>query len=187
MFPRTLLSKTLHSRSEHLSRSVNIRFQQSVYRCYYSQNYFEIFNITPKFIINKNELKQKYWNLQKMYHPDVESQPSNTSVNINNAYEIIKNDTKRLEHLIQLYSGIDLEKIHLDQQFLIDHYELIESSDSDIIRKITEMHQQTHNVLESLFSDKLPESVDWKTVCVNYKKFAFLSNFLKHHESFSCV
>lgn len=73
------------------------------------KNYFELFNLTPKFIIDLNEIEQKYHKFQNQFHPDKADFDSiEHSILINEAYKILSDDFLRASHLLQL-KNIDIE------------------------------------------------------------------------------
>jgi molecular chaperone HscB len=73
------------------------------------KNYFELFNIFPKFTIDLNEIEQKYHQFQNQFHPDkADFNSIEHSILINEAYKILSDDFLRASHLLQL-KNIDIE------------------------------------------------------------------------------
>jgi len=73
------------------------------------KNYFELFNLTPKFTIDLSEIEQKYHQFQNQFHPDKADLNSiEHSILINEAYKILSDDFLRASHLLQL-KNIDIE------------------------------------------------------------------------------
>jgi len=73
------------------------------------KNHFELFNLTPKFTIDLNEIEQKYHQFQNQFHPDKADFDSiEHSILINEAYKILSDDFLRASHLLQL-KNIDIE------------------------------------------------------------------------------
>ena len=73
------------------------------------KNYFELFNLTPKFTIDLSEIEQKYHQFQNQFHPDKADFDSiEHSILINEAYKILSDDFLRASHLLQL-KNIDIE------------------------------------------------------------------------------
>jgi molecular chaperone HscB len=73
------------------------------------KNYFELFNLTPKFTIDLNEIEQKYHQFQNQFHPDkADFNSIEHSILINEAYKILSDDFLRASHLLQL-KNIDIE------------------------------------------------------------------------------
>lgn len=80
------------------------------------KNYFELFQLSPSFVLDPMVLNQAYRTLQAQYHPDrfvgddsVNAQTVlQKSADINEAYQVLKSDVRRAEHLLKL-QGIDVE------------------------------------------------------------------------------
>ena len=73
------------------------------------KNYFELFNLTPKFTIDLSEIEKKYHQFQNQFHPDKADFDSiEHSILINEAYKILSDDFLRASHLLQL-KNIDIE------------------------------------------------------------------------------
>ena len=73
------------------------------------KNYFELFNLTPKFTIDLNEIEKKYHQFQNQFHPDkADFNSIEHSILINEAYKILSDDFLRASHLLQL-KNIDIE------------------------------------------------------------------------------
>jgi len=73
------------------------------------KNYFELFNISPKFTIDLSEIEQKYHQFQNQFHPDkADFNSIEHSILINEAYKILSDDFLRASHLLQL-KNIDIE------------------------------------------------------------------------------
>ena len=74
------------------------------------KNFFAIFSLPIKFSLNLDELEQKYFAFQKQFHPDKAGVTEiENSMNINQAYEVLKNPLRRAAHILQL-NNIDVEK-----------------------------------------------------------------------------
>ena len=96
---------------------------------------FALFGLARRYDIDLNEVEQKYRTLQKTFHPDkftgadrsLRRESLNTSVGINEAYHILRDDIKRAESLL----GLDIEgreKGPVDNQaFLMEMMELREA------------------------------------------------------------
>ena len=73
------------------------------------KNYFELFNLKPKFTIDLSEIEQKYHQFQNQFHPDKADFDSiEHSILINEAYKVLSDDFLRASHLLQL-KNIDIE------------------------------------------------------------------------------
>ena len=98
-------------------------------------NYFELFNIEPGPAVEPALLSEKYFELQKKYHPDFYTRSTEDekeevlkkSAGINNAYTIFRDSDKTLEYFLQLSGTIQTgEKYELPPGFLMEMMELNE-------------------------------------------------------------
>ncbi|MEQ9115791.1 MAG: Fe-S protein assembly co-chaperone HscB [Rickettsiales bacterium] len=98
-------------------------------------NYFEIFNLTPDFLIDLDFLESQYLKLSKKYHPDKfrdqESKKSayQNTITINKAYETLNSDVLRAEYLMKLNDitlGTESDSIKPTQELLINMLDLRE-------------------------------------------------------------
>ncbi len=75
-------------------------------------NYFTLFSLEPKYLIDIDELERKYFALQMQYHPDrsigmSESEKmlvSMRSADINDGYKTLSDDVERANHLLEISS-----------------------------------------------------------------------------------
>jgi molecular chaperone HscB len=115
------------------------------------KNYFEKFSLIPDFDINLDELENRYLKLQQQFHPDQLLGKNSSdqdaeiinSIDINEAYKILKNPVKRAVYLLKLH-GINIDDencpVKPDQETLISVLELREkisqTKDTNIIDEI---------------------------------------------------
>jgi molecular chaperone HscB len=74
-------------------------------------NHFKTLNLPITFDLNSAELDEKYFELQKLAHPDVVQnavQAAHISADLNEAYQTLKDPIKRAAHILAL-EGIRLE------------------------------------------------------------------------------
>ncbi len=99
-------------------------------------NYFQLFNITPSFELDLNELSSSYQALQKKAHPDNFAHTSEQeqrlavqkSAQINDAYQTLKSPLKRAEYML-IERGVDMpdeQQTFADTGFLMHQMELRE-------------------------------------------------------------
>ena len=114
-------------------------------------NHFEKFSFTANFDINIDELEHGYLKLQQQFHPDAllyknqdeQDAAMINSININEAYKILKNPIQRAIYLLKL-EGINIDddncKIKPSHETLITVLELKEKiSESKDIKEIEEI------------------------------------------------
>ena len=127
---------------------------------YFSMNHFETFNLKPVFDIDQKSLLARYFELQKKYHPDQNNKSKNAS-NINEAYEILKDDISRAEYLLDL-NKIALPNLDIDllSIFLEENEEIENSSDKENLKmildqkntRLKEIISEMHIIIDNNFS-----------------------------------
>ncbi len=99
-------------------------------------NYFELFDIPVSLQVNKSILAQKYFELQKKFHPDFFTQATEyeqaealeTSSQINKALKTLKNEDETIKYVLQLKGLLEEEeKYQLPPDFLMEVMELNEN------------------------------------------------------------
>lgn len=98
-------------------------------------NYFDLFGLSKRFIVDNKKLSKKLHQLQKKYHPDlcrslsinVQKHFLEKSTYINKAYSILKDPLKRGKYLLFLH-GIEINNKDFfscnDELFLKKQFEL---------------------------------------------------------------
>src|SRR3989338_1816782 len=74
------------------------------------KNFFTLFELPIKFSLDLDALEQKYFSFQRQFHPDKAGVAEiKNSMDINEAFEVLKNPLRRAAHILQL-NGIDVEQ-----------------------------------------------------------------------------
>lgn len=132
-------------------------------------NYFNLFQISQKFNINKKKLLNKFYELQKIYHPDIYNKKNINkneqlimSIKINQGFNVLKNKFTRAHYLLKLKKKEYLFKKKKEinkQEILLKHFQLYE--------KIQEIKKKL-NALTRIkkFIQKIK-----KKISLNFKKF----------------
>lgn len=102
-----------------------------------TRNYFELFGFAEKFVIDQDQLAEKYHSFQSALHPDKFVNASDqerrvsvqTTAYINEAYATLKSDLKRSHYLLKLS----------DVEFNADTET---SSDVEFLMQTMELHEQ---------------------------------------------
>jgi molecular chaperone HscB len=129
-------------------------------------DYFSFYDLKPLYAIDKGELKQRYFNLSKQYHPDhYGHSPSeqNDAIVIstynNKAYKTLNNDIARAQYLVDLcLNDNELADAKLPQDFLMemmDFNELIDEADENTKQtvlkdKIEQFQNELKDEIEAL-------------------------------------
>jgi molecular chaperone HscB len=138
-------------------------------------NYYELFELPERPIIDKTLVSKKYIALQKQFHPDfytneTELDKENAlaqSAAINKAYNIFSNKEKTIEYFLQLKAVIvPDEKYSLPPDFLMEMMELNEGFEveKDITNKIADFEIALNKSAESLLSPENAELLDEKAL-----------------------
>ena len=137
-------------------------------------NYFELFEIPVSLQVDKKSLQQKYFELQKRYHPDFYSNESEEeqaevlekSSMVNKAYKTFQNNDETIKYVLQLKELLEEEeKYQLPPEFLIEMMELnealIEVEDSSLEETETKISQlekhlydEVQNIVEYYIEDR---------------------------------
>ena len=123
-------------------------------------NYFELFEIPVSIKIDKSTLAQKYFDIQKKYHPDFFAQGTEAeqadaleqSSAANKALKIFKNEDETIKYVLQLKGLLEEEeKYQLPPEFLMEMMELNE----ELSENRSEIHlgvETLQNAVTYLFS-----------------------------------
>jgi molecular chaperone HscB len=142
-------------------------------------NYFELFNIPVSLSPNQNELKQKFYELSRKYHPDFYTQETAVEQNealeksslVNKAYKTFKNRDETIKYLLQQKGLLEEEeKYQLPGDFLMEMMELneelmeakIEENESALSHtksSIASLQQQIYEPVKELFETYNDERV----------------------------
>lgn len=99
-------------------------------------NYFELYGLPVCFNPDQDEVKRKFYALSKQYHPDFyigqspekQEEVLELSTLNNKAYQVLKDDQKRLHYVLQLKEQLnDGEHYTLPPAFLMDMMEVNEA------------------------------------------------------------
>ena len=130
-------------------------------------SYFSIFNIEPIFEIELSKLESEYFKAQRQYHPDrFVGKPAEEkmaalqkSMDINKAYEVLKDPLKRAQHLLALQGitvGTEKDSVKPVNELLMEVMELRENPPAKAeILKLVENSQNM--VAKNYKNSKFPE------------------------------
>jgi len=99
-------------------------------------NYFELYGLPVCFNPDQDEVKRKFYALSKQYHPDFyigqspekQEEALELSTLNNKAYQVLKDDQKRLHYVLQLKEQLsDGENYSLPPVFLMEMMEVNEA------------------------------------------------------------
>lgn len=136
-------------------------------------NYFELFGITPSFILDEAELRQKYYEKSREYHPDrfgllppdEQIHALEMSTTVNKAYRTLSNKRERIKYLLEI-NGIEFvegnEKV--PQEFLMEVMDINEmimefkmdpddKLKGDILKQLNRIEDELNEGIQSLFEE----------------------------------
>lgn len=153
------------------------------------RNFFQLFDLAPKYIIDKHLLDQRLFEKQSLFHPDKHSNHSEAgqkemlerSQEINLAYKTLKSDFLRAEYLLTL-RDIDISKQELSPNFLMETFEWrerLENKDSLTSLRI-EILSNIDKTMETLGFNFEKELYD--NAKNDYIRLKFLKRFLEEIE-----
>ncbi len=129
-------------------------------------NYFELYDIHPSLHLNQNEVKKKFYELSRKFHPDFfinESEEKQQEVlelsTLNNkAYQTLSNPDKLIEYVLSLYGEIkEGEKYSLPQSFLMEMMEvnevLMEMDFEPDATKLSEVENEIQEIEKKLYDE----------------------------------
>ena len=99
-------------------------------------NYFELYNLPVSFHVDEAQVKKKFYELSKKFHPDFYINESDEkqaeilelSTANNKAYQVLSNPLKRIEYVLQLNNlMVEGDKYQLQQDFLMEMMEVNEA------------------------------------------------------------
>src|SRR6185436_17201051 len=111
-------------------------------------NYFELFEIPITVKVDQSKLAQKYFELQKKYHPDFFAQATEAeqeealerSSAANKALKIFKNQDQTIKYVLQLKGLLEEEeKYQLPPEFLMEMMALNEELSENSARQVAEL------------------------------------------------
>jgi len=164
-------------------------------------NYFEFYNIPISFKVNAAELKKKYFELSKLYHPDFHTTGTSSEIEevlekstLNtNAYKVLTSFESRMKYILQLKGIIDSEeKYNLPNSFLMEMMDLNEAIDelqfdSNVLKKekiVSEIKEFENQLIQSVQILIEAENIEnfTSTDFEKLKEYYFKKKYLKRLE-----
>ncbi len=153
-------------------------------------NHFELFGLPVSFKIDRGNLAQKYFELQKKYHPDFfaqgteqeQEQALDISSQLNKALNIFKSETQTIKYVLQLKGLLqEEEKYQLPPAFLMEMMELNEELSENSARQINEIEKKLHTEVQSIiesYDDSTFTTADLLKLKEYYYKKKYLQRIL---------
>lgn len=132
-------------------------------------NYFELFSLPEKPIVDKASLSKKYFELQRKFHPDYHTDDTESeqfdilelSSAVNKAFAIFKDDQKTIAYFLQTKGLLeDEEKYNLPADFLMEMMEVNELLDEGEADKVKAFIADTELKMDLNFHSILANCVE---------------------------
>ena len=153
-------------------------------------NYFELFSLPERPIIDRSVLSKKFFELQRKFHPDYHTDDTENeqldilelSSAVNKAYTIFKDDQKTIAYYLQLKGFLEEEeKYNLPADFLMEMMEvneLLDDGETDKVRTLiaeteVQMDLQFHQIVANLSDNKAQAEV------LKIKDYYFRKKYLR--------
>ncbi len=163
-------------------------------------NHFELFDLPIQFEIDTAALKRQYLKLSRQYHPDFHTDQDEAqqdeilsmSTAVNEAYNVLRSETKRTAYVLALLSDTADEKEELPQSFLMEMMDIneemmelqfgpdpqrVEKVKSDIQAIQQELDQDT-NTLKRQFDQNQKDINLLSTIKTNHLKSKYIQRLI---------
>lgn len=153
-------------------------------------NYFELFELPVTLNIDKAKLAQKYFELQKKYHPDFFTQASEheqeqaleISSLLNKALKTFRSQEETIKYVLQMKGLLEEEeKYQLPPSFLLEMMELNEELSDDSAAQIHVIEKALYSGVEEIienYDDKKSNDTDLLKLKEYYYKKKYLQRIL---------
>jgi molecular chaperone HscB len=132
-------------------------------------NYFELYGLPVLMKVDVSEIKKKFYELSRQYHPDFHAQANEDqqgevlqkSADVNKAFKVFQNPDDTIKYVLQLKNLVyDEEKYELDPEFLMEVMEINEElmeletgADQEALDRCLE---KTKKLLTQIYDDVAP-------------------------------
>jgi molecular chaperone HscB len=149
--------------------------------------YFELFDIPINLQVNKNLLTQKYFELQKKFHPDFFTQATEyeqaealeASSKINKALKTLKNEDETIKYVLQLKGVLqEEEKYQLPPDFLMEVMELNEEISKDSLTQINSFEKEIYSTVEHIIKNYDDTTITTEAL-LKVKEYYFKKKYLQ--------
>lgn len=150
-------------------------------------NYFELFDIPVNLQVNKSLLTQKYFELQKKFHPDFFTQATEyeqaealeASSKINKALKTLKNEDETIKYVLQLKGVLqEEEKYQLPPDFLMEVMELNEEISKDSLAQINNFEKEIYSGVADIIKNYDDTTITTEAL-LKVKEYYFKKKYLQ--------
>ena len=150
-------------------------------------NYFELFELPITIQIDRTKLAQKYFELQKKYHPDFfangteheQAEALEISSRLNKALKTFKNTDLTIKYVLQLKGLLEEEeKYQLPPAFLMEMMELNEELSADSAKQIQELETALYKDVATIIENYLDATTTTADL-LKLKEYYFKKKYLQ--------
>ena len=150
-------------------------------------NHFELFELPVGFKIDKSKLAQKYFELQKKYHPDFFAQGTEheqeealeISSQLNKALKIFKSEDETIKYVLQLKGLLEEEeKYQLPPAFLMEMMELNEELSENSAQQINEIEKELYAEVQPII-ENYDDAIGITADLLKLKEYYYKKKYLK--------
>ncbi|HKH60018.1 MAG TPA: Fe-S protein assembly co-chaperone HscB [Flavitalea sp.] len=161
-------------------------------------NYFELYGLPVLMKVDRSEIKSKFYELNRKYHPDFHAKSDEVSqaealeksADINKAYKIFQNTDDTIKYVLQMKDLIhDEEKYELDPEFLTEvmdiNEQLMELESGADKEAIEQCLEKTKELLSQIYNDVVPiienyqEGVTTEKELLQVKSYYYKKKYLQ--------
>jgi len=161
-------------------------------------NYFELYGLPVLMKVDPSEIKSKFYELNRKYHPDFHAKSDEVSqaealeksADINKAYKIFQNTDDTIKYVLQMKDLIhDEEKYELDPEFLTEvmdiNEQLMELESGAHKEAIEQCLEKTKELLSQIYNDVVPiienyqEGVTTEKELLQVKSYYYKKKYLQ--------
>jgi molecular chaperone HscB len=139
------------------------------------QNHFELFGLSPAFVLDKEVLEKAYREIQSQVHPDRFAHAGDAerraslqwTTRVNEAYRALKSPVQRAKHILELH-GIDVAfetNTQMPTDFLLRQLELREELEAAVQKKdpaLLDALRRTISGEKLLLENQIGDAIDSK-------------------------
>lgn len=150
-------------------------------------NYFELFELPISIQTDKTILNQKYFELQKKYHPDFfangteheQQQALEISAQLNKALKVLKDQDQTIKYVLQLKGLLEEEeKYQLPPEFLMEMMDLNEELSDNSAQKVQELQEQLYTEVAPII-ENYNDAAATTTDLLKLKEYYFKKKYLQ--------